>query len=458
MSQVEKLSAERSESRRSRATRSFVLPWWLPYVVLAVFAALYTSAAQSSLTGALSPLDEYQYHDYLSKVPTQVFVRHGEEIGELTRQIASCDGIKFFGPIGVECGSTPQEPDSAFPHEGMNSADIYTPVYFAITWLLAQPFTWLGLDLLDAGRAVGVFWLFGGLAAVFTLQRRLGVRGPLALAITLTLLALPATYWSTQFISTDAPTYAVGASLGLVALRFANGRGRLWELPAMAALTVAFKVNNLAAIGIVLTALLIYSLLLKKQTTPDAPAALGVGRTVFAVGASVLAVVACYGSWLVVRAAASVGPGADIDAASKLPFSIDVLVDEIFKFVWSVGQVDLFESNSAWDILAGSAFAIVGVGAVAISCVATGVGSLERRAIGAGTGLLVLLFGPLLALMTTVVAGYYVPLTGRYGIVFVVAYALLIGLAAQRIMKRERVVLALGVIVAGITVVGILQR
>ena len=114
----------------------------------------------------ISPFDEYVYLDYLSKVPTQGFVRSGEETGDLARQEISCRGVQTYGLYGTSCDIGAASPDETFPYSGQTGADIYTPAYFAVTWVLAQPLVWTGVSLLDAGRLVGAVWLFLGISLI----------------------------------------------------------------------------------------------------------------------------------------------------------------------------------------------------------------------------------------------------------------------------------------------------
>lgn len=422
--------------------------WWVPYVVLAVFAGGYTVHAQVEMAGPYSHFDEYQYYDYLEKLPSQGFVKQGEKVGEEARRVASCEGYLFFGQIGVACDA-PQEPDSAFLVDGYNSADIYTPAYFAPTWVMAQPFTWFGMDLLDAGRAVGGIWLFLGLAAIFALQRRLGVDPRVALGVTLIVLALPATYWATQFISTDAPTYLIIGLLGLVGVRFASGRGRLWELPAMSAVAVAFKINNLGGIGMVLLALLIFVVWGRRsRPTEVAPGEPTVGRAVLATVLSGVAVLAVYGGWLVLRAATSLGVDADVDEHNKVAFTAGKLLDEMMGFIGSVGTVRLPIATDTWPRFVEAGFPVLGVGALAIALVASGPMMRARRSIGWGVLGGVLAFGPALTLMMVALTGEYVALSGRYSIIFVAAYTTVIGLVGHQVKLRGGLVLGVGAAVA----------
>lgn len=426
---------------------------WVPYLVLALFAGGYTAVAQTGTSSAFSQFDEYQYFDYLTKVPHQGFVRQGEETSQETRRRSSCEGIQFFGPVGVGCDVSPQEPKEAFPVGGHNSADIYTPLYFAPTRVLAQPFLWLGLDLLEAGRAVGGLWLFLGLAGIFAVQRRLRVDPAVALGVALVVVALPSTFWATQFISTDAPTYLVVSLIALAGLRFAAGDGRAWELPAASALAVGMKVNNIAGLGLTLIALLLF--VISSRRSGDVPARLPTtARTVVVSVVSVVSAVGVYAVWLAIRAGTAISVhSADIDQFNKQPFRWRLLADEALRFAPDVGRVVLPRQPDWWPALVETVFPLVGVGALAIALVATGTMWRARRSIAVGVLLTLLLFGPLLVLMMVIVSGSYVELTVRYGIVFVVPYAVLIGLVGHQVRLRGGVVLGIGVVAAALTLV-----
>lgn len=434
---------------------------WVPLVVLAIFAGTYTVAAQHRISDAYSPFDEYQYYDYLTKVPSVGFVRQGDEVGEQARRVASCDGYLFFGVVGATCDG-PQEPDGAFFIRGLNSADIYTPAYFAVTWVLAQPFTWLGMDLQHAGRAVGGVWLFAGLAAIFLLMKRLGVHPAVALGVCLALLALPATFWATQYISTDAPTYLVVALVGLAGVRLAAGVGRGWELPAAAALAVVMKINNAGGVALTLLALVTYVHLRRRHRESGSGHGAagnepGIGRTWRIAILTGLSVVVAYGGWLVVRAATVSGTvdGVDLDVNTRLPFRIGHLVDEAVRFAPMVGGVALpgDPEVGVWVRFAETLFPLLGLGALAVALVASGPLWQARRAIGIGVLGALVTFGPVLTLLTVAVSGSYVPLAGRYGIVFVPAFALLLALVGHQVRVRGTWVAGAGALAAGLTLV-----
>ena len=128
----------------------------------------------------MSPWDEYVYIDYLSKVPEQGLVHQGEMTGDLARQYYSCVGVGVFGTIAPDnCSTGDYDQDSDYPFDGKTSAESYTPLYFTITWIAAQPFVWItGGDIVLGGRLAGSLWLAGAAIMLYLGMKRLSISLP----------------------------------------------------------------------------------------------------------------------------------------------------------------------------------------------------------------------------------------------------------------------------------------
>lgn len=418
-----------------------------PILLLVLFSCAFVGIAVPD-NARLSPFDEYVYLDYLAKVPSQVFVHTGEETGSTAREAIACRGIVNYGTYGDSCGSSTYASDDLYPYDGKTGADIYTPGYFAATWALAQPLVALGVGLLDAGRLVGMLWLSLGTTLLFTLMRMLRVATPIALGLSLAVIATPAVFWSATYISTDAPVLAFASALGIVGVAGARRRLPLLVLPVLAVVAVLFKVQNLAAVGIVCAALFLYRIVVAFRADPDSPGTtfghrLGRVLTDPAIWMSLFTVAlaaAAQVAWLLFRAGEALrgSDGAIVDHVQK-ELSTGALFTEAFRFLFAVG--------------AGGTSPTV-VGPIVLAClsalaVAAMLGTLLKpggipasTVVIAGVTLgVALLMGPALSAATSIVAGYYVPLPARYGIVLLPAFVVCIGLYVNSVGKRGGVVI-----------------
>lgn len=386
--------------------------------VLLVLASIIFVAANAPAHQQMSLFDEYVYIDYLAKVPDEGVVHRGETTGPFARKYYSCEGVVKYGSDSPQnCATGDFSKDSDYPYGGKTSADIYTPLYFGATWLLAQPLTWLGFDLVEAGRLVGSLWLGSAAVLLFYAARRLGVSVWGALAVCVLLIASTAAWQSNTYISTDAPAMAAGAALLLAGLRYAQtGRGA-WLLPALAVLAVAFKLQNFMAVVAVSGFLLLTPM--KRREVPPAVSAQSEmpappsKKLALTVGGMLVLPLAFQVTWMMVRGAIAVS--ASPDQGVGQPLAITDLVAESLRFFGSMGQTfDIPRSATVGYALSLITSWMLIVGTVAP--IAFHQRSDQRRSLALATTLTLLTAGPALAIATRLMEGYYFSIPIRYAI------------------------------------------
>lgn len=419
---------------RSTRMRSLVAPLVL---ILLSFLSVFVHVPGNS---ALSPIDEFVYVDYLDKVPTELVVAQGESTGQYAREEWLCKGVRLVqDPRPAECAElgTGAEPAVAWPFEGKTSADIYTPLYFAVTWVLAQPFRLLGVsDLADAASYAGALWLSAGMLFLFAALRRIGVGRVLAVSLGAVLIATPAVFWSSTYVSTDAPSLAIGAALVWLAVRIMQGTSGRIALVAVSFLGVLLKVQNILAVALVGLALIGHALSSAWRRRREEPDGGWFWRTLATrdVVTAVLAVIlsaAGQVAWLAVRAAISSGPSPDQGVGA--PLSVAALVREALKFLPDAATDPTGGANSIALVVAGTIVSWISIMGVLWLTVAGREGTPEVW-IARSALVVSVIGGPLLVASTVLVSGYYFQLPVRYGIVLIPAFLL----AASVVLKERR--------------------
>lgn len=383
---------------------------------------------------SVSPIDEYVYIDYVAKVPTQGVVRRGEETGEYARDYLACHGVRTLGVYPESlCAVDGAGDDEDFPNVGMTSADIYTPMYPAITWAGAQLYLLLGAeDLVQAGRYTGMLWLAAAALTLFTALRRMGVPALLAFASSLVILASPPVEWSNTYISTDATVLLAGSlMLLLISRRFASSSSRLMAFSVASVLLVLLKVQNIVAVGFAALYLLMVGIIRTARRVRRGEAAWSslfrdkdVHVAVTMVGLSVAAQLI----WLAIRSAIAVDASPDQGVGATLTAS--ALLNEAVKFLPAVLQFPVpYAPPTAQAAVAAIGSLLAAAGVIGLAC-ARKLGS-RQELLGVSVLVVAAGLGPLLAVLTYITAGYYFVLPVRYGLVLaplcIAALALLIG-------------------------------
>ena len=366
----------------------------------------------------LSPIDEYQYVDSYAKAFDHPIVRQGEETGMVARRMAVCEGTRLNdAPPNTEACAAPDAGGSSiFALGGGTTGDLYTPIYFVVSRVLAQPFEWLGADLVQGGRLVGGLWLAAGAVLLYVALRRAGAHPALgAAAGLLTVGSLPA-YWSNTYISTDAAAILSGSLALLLAVEGRSARSlALLLLPPLAALMTLVKVQNLVAF--VAAALYLLLLALHDARRSEAPGGwvrrwLLDRRSLAALAAGVTAVVA-QGAWLWLRSRLAVGPPPDDGVGG--PFEWSALVVEASSFLQRTAMGALPPSVTGTSseplFLIGLAVTLGGVVGLALARAVPA----RDRLLAISAAVVAVVAAPALALSIVVSEDQYFPLPARYG-------------------------------------------
>lgn len=397
---------------------------------------------------ATSPLDEWVFIDYTSKVFEQGYVHDGERVGELTNTIMACDGVipgSTFGRCGDDLSSNAQN----LPYTGLTAAAAYTPAYFAVTRLLGLPFELVGFDPMTSWRLTGGFWLAAAVAVLVMTMRRWRIPGGTILPLGLLLISSPYAWWAHTFVSTDAPSLLVGASLLYISTRIRQGDSWGWVLALTAVLATALKVTNLVAVGLAVLYLigswLIDWVRFRKQREQQIKSRL-TQEVVWPLGSVLLSVGLQWGWSKFIFATAIQGERADQGISS--PLSLSELGLQATNFLSSVLSYSPFTGHGhdflftplAWILIAGVLGAIMVLQPTS-----------DRWQIAAATFIAAIVMAPVLAIAVQVAQGSYFQLSPRYGASLVPAFLLSTAFVLRNRIARWSV----GIYSGGLFLVGL---
>lgn len=410
---------------------------WL-FGALLVFASLLVGLVHVPQHDAESPIDEYVHIDYVEKFPSEVVVRQGEETGGYARKALACRGIRTLGYYPPElCRTAEAAPDSSFPYAGVTTADIYTPLYFGVTWLMAQPLQWLGVhDLTAAARATGWVWLAGAAVLLYLSLRRLSVRPWLALGLGLLAVGSLAAYWANTYVSTDATSLLAGSAMLWSIIRYeAQARGRVLLMTVFATVATLLKLQNYGAVAIAVVFLLIraaWSVFAEKGGGGFGTRMLALVKDSRIRAALLVAIVpaVCEASWYALRSAIKVGPTSDLGQSTS--FGYDAILQEMFKFFTGPAfSGPTANTLGTQGMILGTVLSWVIVSGVLGAMVVERKGSLGESLAASTFGVAILL-GPALAVAVMVSSGYYFTLPPRYGASLIPFYLACAGLLYGR--------------------------
>lgn len=387
--------------------------------ILLIVASILFVTANSLSHEEISPFDEYVYIDYLAKFPEQGVVVTGEETGDFARNYVACAGVTGYGKFDpTSCGTGDHSDDEAYPFSGKTSADLYTPLYFALTWLAAQPLTFLGLDLVEAGRAAGWVWLGSAALFLFYSLKRLSITTLGSASAALLLVASVPAWWSTTFISTDGSALTSGSALMFAGIYLATTGKRGWMLPVISILAVALKLQNFMAV--VATAGFLLILKVRKSREDSSPIfreqvyqAISRDRLIVTLGSMLVLPILLQLIWVLIRKWLAVDEFPDQLVAR--PLGIQELVTETVKFYGRVGMSSTVPDDAVIGFALAAATTWVLIAGV-ISVIAVEPRFNLSYSIALSVFVTFLLAGPALSFASLLAQGFYFPLPERYGL------------------------------------------
>lgn len=423
--------------------------FWVPIMlIIASFAFVFSNVAQHS--EAFSPLDEWVYYDYVTKVPSQGFVHVGESIGTEALYRMSCFG-DADGPSGIPCdgpNGTYDDP-SEYSFKGITSAAGYTPAYFWATWGIANSVSTLtGIDFFKVARATGALWLSAGMLFFFLAFTRLKIPKLVTFGIGLGILALPNTYYAFTFITTDAPTFFWGSLVIFLTIRFIQeGKGALLLFFA-SAIGFIFKGTLIFVIAFVIV-LLIVALISKLRITSSNFIKLKlIPAILVALGMFVFTLV-WNSIWAKFVAANAVGSSPD--QGGEVPFTPRPFLDGLFAFI---PDLTGGKSQNLMDYTSAPMSLIIIAGLVGFLLVSKGF-SFERM-FGLTAIFCAILLVPAFVALYFLQSGYTVPIEPRYGIALTTALVAPVGLLPNSKLGI-RIILGIGILSALIAISGVVQ-
>lgn len=197
---------------------------WVALAAL-VLIALGLTALHVRAYPTISPIDETQHVDYLTKAGNLDIPRRNERIGQPTMREVACRGVDAPGFETPPCDLEEFDPED-FPERGFNTAANQHPTYYLLTGPIARATVALGLvdSIVTAGRLLGGLWLALGIVLTWAAMAELGVRRRHRVAPLLLAIATPLLLFHASTINSDAALFASGALVTWTTLRYAGGR------------------------------------------------------------------------------------------------------------------------------------------------------------------------------------------------------------------------------------------
>ena len=404
-------------------------PRWVAVVLIAL--GVFTPATVTLIHNAeTSPLDEWVFIDYTSKVFSQGIVLRGERVGQYTADLMACTGVVPGATFG-ECG-TGEAIFAELPYAGRNGAADYTPTYFWLTALAALPFQLVGIDELTAWRLTGAIWLGAAMAMFYLLLRRWKVPDATILPLGLIVIGSPFVWWANSYVSTDAPAVFIGASLLYLATRIVAGDWSAWWLVIAAPIATAFKVTNLVGVGLAVVYLVGTWLVKQIRQRGQATRSRGWVAGLLAPFTAILAAAAVPLAWSRFLAATAL-PAPAVDQGVSVPLTLSELGLQATNFI---GQTLSF--NPLYGL--GFDFAWSPLGWLSVTGVFGAAFMVKRwspRAeVAVATAIAAVTMAPMFALGLYGLSGSYFQLSARYGASLIPAFMLSLGFVVRNTWAR----------------------
>jgi hypothetical protein len=406
--------------------------YWVP-ISLIIIAVTYVSVVTLAHTLATSPIDEWVYIDYLTKIPTQGIVYKGEFVDSFVLNILACHGTSPFGPIGTPCGAPPVLAD--FPNGGVSTADPYTPIYFYVTGAFGFILqTIFGTELLTSWRLSGNLWLSVSLVTFWLLLKKWNVANGIIFSFGLVLIASPFVWWTFSYVSTDAPSLFFGALLFLLVTKVVRSEISGWWFVGISAVATLTKITNV--IGVAAAALfLICSFFWQRKQSKLRRSSDGVathdsflsGRLLLFAAAAIIGSVGVQVSWLALNRLWAVSD-VSVDQSAAHAFTVEEFFVQLTSFLpgsITSGAIDQYTPGFVYAPLSW-----IAVASVLAACFFFLPRAKEFPLVVAVT-ISSFLAAPLLGLTLIVMTSSYFPLPPRYGGVLIPAMLLLGGIAIR---------------------------
>ena len=410
----------RGDSRLKKKLQDPVL------LILALLAFVFPASITLIHSPATSPLDEWVFIDYTSKVLDQGYVHDGERVGAFTNDVMACRGVMPGNTFGT-CGADLAANYPNLPYSGLTAASAYTPLYFAVTRVLGAPFQLLGIDAVTSWRLTGGLWLAAAVIILILTLRRWRIPDGAIFPLGLLLIASPFVWWAHTFVSTDAPSLFMGGVLLYLATRIREGLNLGWALVLGSILATAFKVTNLVSVGLVAIYLIgswVIAYLTRKRSDADPVPVLSPTSFIVWPVLAVLLSVGVQWSWLKFISATSI-PGERANQGISSPLSLSELGMQTTNFLSSVASYSPFSGH-------GHDFLFVPISWVLITGVLGSLFTLRSSElswqIALATFVAAVAMAPLLAIAVQLAQGAYFQLSPRYGASLVPAFILSTGL------------------------------
>jgi len=239
---------------------------FIAVVFLGSFLHSFTSVKYS----AVDTQDELIYMDYLVKASHFELGQFGdrfsaETVDEVCWRKGQLDHPSVPTDYSERCNA--EDPVLAF---GTNTGGTPKPLYFVVTGVVSRvidtALSLIGLDVsvVTIARTLGGAWFGLGAILTFFILRRLGERTDLVGPLCLGVAGLQSVMHEHTIINADASSFALGALLILVTLRFIQGASKLPMLLGTGVL-VGLATNHHLVILCACTAFLFFSIFTREE-------------------------------------------------------------------------------------------------------------------------------------------------------------------------------------------------